>query len=57
VSEVLAALSLVTDLARGRPPEEAMRACLLAVHLGRRFGLQERKMSRFLRQGEREVRE
>ena len=41
LAEVLAALSLVTDLARGHPPEEAMRACLLAVHLGRRLGLHE----------------
>ena len=39
VAEVLAALSLATDLARGHPPEEAMRACLLAVHVGRRLGL------------------
>jgi len=41
VAEVLAALSLVTDLARGHPPEEAMRACLLATHVGRRLGLPE----------------
>src|SRR5205823_10089617 len=34
VAETLAALSLVTDLARGHPPEEAMQACLLAAHLG-----------------------
>ena len=39
VAEVLAALSLATDLARGHPPEEAMRACLLAVHVGRALGL------------------
>ncbi len=37
--EVLAALSLVSDLARGHPPEEAMRACLLATALARRLGL------------------
>jgi ketosteroid isomerase-like protein len=39
VAEVLAALSLATDLARGHPPEEAMRACLLAMHVGRSIGL------------------
>ena len=31
--EALAALSLVTDLARGHPPEEAVRACLVATRL------------------------
>jgi hypothetical protein len=41
LAEVLAALSLVTDLARGHPSEGAMRACLLAVHIGRRLGLAE----------------
>src|SRR5712691_1424008 len=41
VVEVLAALSLATDLARGHPPEEAMRACLLALHVGRSLGLAE----------------
>lgn len=39
LAEVLAALSMVTDLARGRPAEEAMRATLLAVHLGRGLGV------------------
>jgi HD-GYP domain-containing protein (c-di-GMP phosphodiesterase class II) len=33
LAELLAALSLVTDLARGRPPEEALRACLLATRM------------------------
>src|SRR5262245_38910384 len=37
--ELLAAISLVTDLVRGHPPEEAIRACLLATELGRRTGL------------------
>jgi HD-GYP domain-containing protein (c-di-GMP phosphodiesterase class II) len=41
LAELLAALSLVTDLARGRPPEEAMRACLLATRLARIQGLRE----------------
>lgn len=41
LSEVLAALSLVSDLARGRPPEEAMRSCFLATALARSMGLSE----------------
>lgn len=35
LAELLGALSLVTDLGMGDPPEEAMRACLLASHLAR----------------------
>jgi HD-GYP domain-containing protein (c-di-GMP phosphodiesterase class II) len=37
--EPLAALSRMSDLARGRPEDEAMRACLLAAALGREIGL------------------
>ena len=40
---VVAALSVVSDLARGHPPGEAMRACLLATELARRAGLDERR--------------
>lgn len=36
--ELLAALSLVTDLARGHPSEEALRACVLATRLAERAG-------------------
>jgi HD-GYP domain-containing protein (c-di-GMP phosphodiesterase class II) len=36
---VVAALSVASDLTRGHPPGEAMRACLLAVELARRAGL------------------
>ena len=36
---VVAALSVTSDLTRGRPPGEAMRACLLATELARRTGL------------------
>lgn len=39
LAELLAALSLVTDLARGRPAEEALRACLVATRLARVLGL------------------
>jgi hypothetical protein len=39
---VVAALSVVSDLTRGHPAGEAMRACLLATELARRAGLDER---------------
>ena len=39
---VVAALSAVSDLTRGHPAGEAMRACLLAAELARRAGLDER---------------
>ena len=39
LTELLAALSLVTDLARGRPAEEAMRACLLGTAIASDMGL------------------
>ena len=38
---VVAALSAASDLTRGHPPGEAMRACLLATELARRAGLDE----------------
>jgi HD-GYP domain-containing protein (c-di-GMP phosphodiesterase class II) len=40
-ADLLAALSLVTDLGMGNPPETAMRACMLATSLARRVGLDE----------------
>ena len=43
VAGVVAALSVVSDLARGHQPGEAVRACLLAMELGRRSGLDERR--------------
>ena len=46
VGGVVAALSVTSDLTRGHPPGEAMRACLLATELARRAGLD------LLRQGE-----
>ena len=39
VGGVVAALSVTSDLTRGHPPGEAMRACLLATELARRAGL------------------
>src|SRR5690349_20764159 len=37
---VVAALSVTSDLTRGHPPGEAMRACLLATESARRAGLE-----------------
>ena len=39
VGGVVAALSVTSDLTRGHPPGEAMRACLVATELARRAGL------------------
>jgi HD-GYP domain-containing protein (c-di-GMP phosphodiesterase class II)/DNA-binding CsgD family transcriptional regulator len=39
VAGVVAALSVTSDLTRGHPQGEAMRACLLATQLARRIGL------------------
>ncbi len=39
IAGVVAALSVTSDLTRGHPPGEAMRACLLATELARRAGL------------------
>ncbi len=45
LADLLAALSLETDLAMGHPPEEAMRTCLLATALARRIGLAEKDVA------------
>ena len=39
LAEVVAALSLVTDLGMGQPMEQALRTCLIALSLGRQMGL------------------
>jgi hypothetical protein len=39
LADLLAALSVVTDLGHGRPPEDAMRACLLATRLADHLGV------------------
>lgn len=39
LAEPLAALSVATDLARGRPPEQALHACIIARKLAERLGL------------------
>lgn len=40
LAELVAALSLATDLGMGQPLEQAMRTCLLAVSAGRELGLE-----------------
>src|SRR5207245_4927799 len=39
LAELMAALSLATDLEMGQPLEQALRTCLIAVALGERLGL------------------
>ena len=39
LAELLAALSLATDLGMGQPLEQALRSCLIALTLGERVGL------------------
>src|SRR5581483_4262515 len=38
LADLLAALSVATDLGHGQPPDDAMRACLLATRLSERLG-------------------
>jgi hypothetical protein len=39
LAELLAALSLATDLGMGQPLEQALRTCLIALELGQRLRL------------------
>jgi HD-GYP domain-containing protein (c-di-GMP phosphodiesterase class II)/DNA-binding CsgD family transcriptional regulator len=45
LAEVIAALSLATDLANAFPPEKALRTALLAIHLGKALGLEGQDLS------------
>jgi HD-GYP domain-containing protein (c-di-GMP phosphodiesterase class II) len=45
LAEILAALSLATDLANAFPTEKALRNCLLAVQLGQRLGISGQDLS------------
>ena len=45
LAEILAALSQVTDLGMGQPPETAIRTCLLATGLARHMALPERDVA------------
>jgi putative nucleotidyltransferase with HDIG domain len=42
LADLLAALSVATDLGMGQEPEKAVRSCLVATHLAREMGLPER---------------
>jgi HD-GYP domain-containing protein (c-di-GMP phosphodiesterase class II) len=42
LADLIAALSQVTDLGMGQPPEDAIRSCLVATALARRMDLSER---------------
>jgi HD-GYP domain-containing protein (c-di-GMP phosphodiesterase class II) len=46
LAELVAALSLATDLARGRPLEQGLGTCLLGVGLGEEAGLGEDELAR-----------
>jgi HD-GYP domain-containing protein (c-di-GMP phosphodiesterase class II) len=45
LAELLAGLSLVTDLAARHPAEQALRACILATHLAETMGLGDEQAS------------
>ncbi len=45
LAELIAALSLATDLGMGQPLEQALRTCLLALSLGDRLGLRDQELS------------
>lgn len=45
LAELILPLSLATDIGTGEPIESALRACLLAIHLGETVGLSETELS------------
>ena len=45
MAELIAAISLATDLGMGQPMEQALRTCLLGIGLGRRLGLSQAQLS------------
>jgi len=45
LAELLAALSLATDLGMGQPLEQALRTCLIALDLGEQLGLSTEELS------------
>lgn len=45
LAELMAALSLATDLGMGQPLEQALRTCLIAIQLAKRMGLAKGKIS------------
>ena len=45
LAELVAALSLATELGMGQPMEHALRATVLTVHLGEALGMNEAELS------------
>jgi HD-GYP domain-containing protein (c-di-GMP phosphodiesterase class II)/DNA-binding CsgD family transcriptional regulator len=45
LAELVAALSIATDLGLGQPMAHALRTCLIAISLGRALGLPERQLA------------
>src|SRR5207247_9769027 len=45
LAELMAALSLATDLGMGEPLEQALRTCLIAIELAARMGLTKDEIS------------
>ena len=45
LAELVAALSLATDLGMGQPMEQVLHTCLLAVNIGRELGLDSHGLS------------
>ncbi len=45
LAELVASLSLATDLGTGQPMEHALRVCLLAVELGSELGMDEQELA------------
>jgi hypothetical protein len=45
LTDLLAAVSVATDLGMGQEPEKAIRACLVATALARRMGTPETEVS------------
>src|SRR4029434_3668040 len=45
LAELIAALSLATDLGLGQPIAHGLRTCLIAIRLGRAMGLPERQLA------------
>ncbi|MDQ3656796.1 MAG: LuxR C-terminal-related transcriptional regulator [Chloroflexota bacterium] len=45
LAEILAALSQITDLGMGQPPETAIRTCLVATNMARHLGVDEQAVS------------
>jgi HD-GYP domain-containing protein (c-di-GMP phosphodiesterase class II) len=45
LAELIAALSLATDLGMGQPMEHALRTCLLSIRLGKELGLSQQALA------------